>query len=134
MPNLLYRTEQLQVLANQAAATTTQNSAAIDMQGWDGVMILGSFATVHATTKYVNVAQSTASGGTYSDLAGTAQRGVTQFRYDIYRPRERFLRVEYHRASGALGTTWAIKYGARRHSTTSTQVSEIHLSPTEGTA
>jgi len=132
--SLINRTRMVHVLANQAAATTTQNSSAVDMQGWDGVVFVGRFATVHATTKYVNIAQSTASGGTFSDLAGTAVRGKTDFRIDVWKPRERYLRAEYHRASGVLGSTWAIQYNGRRLPATATDAFEIHNSPTEGTA
>lgn len=134
MSNLSRRTKMVHILANQAAATTTQNTSAVDMQGFDGVVFIGRFATVHATSKSFNVAQSTASGGTFSDLAGTAIRGKTDFRVDVYRPRERYLRGEYHRASGALGSSWAILYSGRRLSTTATETLEVHLSPTEGTA
>lgn len=134
MPNLLYRTKQLHILANVAAATTTQNSTAIDMQGWEGVLIVGRIASAMATTKSVNLAGSTASGGTFVDLAGTAQRETTDFRYDLYRPLKRFVRVEYHRSSVALGSTWAILYGGRRLSSSATETSEFHASPTDGSA
>ncbi len=125
----------LHVLANVAAATTTQNTVAVDMQGWDGVVFLGRIASAMATTLGgVNVAQSTASGGTFTDLQGTGIRGGTDFRIDIWRPRERYLRAEYHRDSTALGNTWAILYNGRRLTTITDNIGEIHLSPTEGTA
>lgn len=132
--NILSRSRATRIHANIAAATTTQNSSAIDMQGWDGVLIVGDFASAMATGKSVNLAQSTASGGTFLDLAGSAQRAVTNFRFDVYRPRQRFMRVEYHRSSVALGTTWAIQYGGRRLSSSATDDSLFLASPTQGTA
>lgn len=132
MANQIYRTEIINVATTQAAATTTQTTTAVDMQGYDGVVFLGRFAAA-ATTNSANVAQATATGGTFADLAGTAQRNVTDFRIDIYRPEERYVRLEYHRASVALGDTWAIQYAGRNLSS-STQTFEFHATPTEGTA
>lgn len=130
--NLIYNTEMIQLATQEAAATTTKNTSAIDMKGYDGVVVIGRFKTA-STSRAVNMAQSTASGGTYTDLAGTEQRNVTDFRIDVYRPRERFLRAEYHRDSIAFGDTWAIQYKSRVRSS-STQQFEFHASPTEGTA
>jgi len=132
MNNLGSNAKFIHILANQAAATTTQNSAAVDMQGWDGVVFLGRIATA-ATTNAVNLAQSTASGGTFSDLAGSEQRNVTDYRIDVYRPRERYLRTETHRGSVALGSQWAIQYRGRSLASATAQY-EFHASPTEGTA
>jgi len=130
--NLIYNTEIVALATTEAAATTTKNTSAVDMQNWDGCVFLGRFKTA-ATGTYVNIAQSTASGGTYSDLASTAQRNVTNWRIDVYQPRERYLRVEAHRGSVAMGDVWAIKY-AQRVNSSSTQAFEFHASPTEGTA
>ncbi len=113
MSNLGTRSKMIHVLANQTAATTTQNSAAVDMQGWDSVVFIGQYATVHATTVGVNIAQSTASGGTYVDCAGTTRRGVTDWRIEVNKPLKRYLRAEIHRVSGVLGSTWAIQYNGR---------------------
>ena len=123
----------LNIATTRAAATTTQNTSAVDMQGFDAVTFFGRWKTA-ATTSNVNVAQSTASGGTYTDLTGTKVLNKTHWRIEVYRPRERFLRVEYHRGSAAFGDTWAVLSQPRRGTTITANVGEFHASPTEGTA
>lgn len=104
------------VAAGAVSAGTAINSTAVDMSGFEGVIFVGSFATANAGNT-ANAAQSSTSGGSYADLAGTeiAPGGNgDSFLIDVYRPTDRFVRCEIDR-SGAdtiTGDVYAIQYGA----------------------
>lgn len=131
-----------QIEEGQAANTTAITSDAIDMEGFEGVMILGSFGTANAGN-YAKVQQSDDSAGSpdgYSDLEGTklvpSVSGNT-YLIDVYRPTKRYLKVVQTRgASSTVGVMLAIKYGAKLSPTSHGTVidSEAHSSPAEGTA
>ena len=133
MQTLIQNTKILNIATTRAAATTTQQHGPVDMSGWDSVCFMGRFKTANANNK-VNAAQSTASGGTFSALAGTSVGNKTHWRLDIHRPRERWLKLVVHRGSVAYGDVWAILYNGRRLTTITDNVGEFHASPTEGTA
>ena len=131
--NVIYNQKIINIATTVGAATATVNTSAVDTQGWDGVCFIGRWAAA-ATTSSIKAANSTASGGTYTDLVGTKILNKTHWRLDIYRPRERFNRIEYHRGSAAFGDTWAILYNGRANVPATDNVGEFHASPTEGTA
>ena len=123
------------------AGTDAVNSDGVDMANFEGVLFLTSFGTA-ATDNTVNAAQGLTSGGTYDDLLGT-ETGATasdeDVWLDIYRPLDRFVRLEVVRGtSTTLESIWAIQYGARNlpvdNTTTGTIIGEAHTSPAEGTA
>ena len=123
------------------AGTDAVNSDGVDMANFEGVLFLTSFGTA-ATDNTVNAAQGLTSGGTYDDLEGT-ETGATasdeDVWLDIYRPLDRFVRLEVVRGtSTTLESIWAIQYGARNlpvdNTTTGTIIGEAHVSPAEGTA
>jgi DNA-binding transcriptional regulator LsrR (DeoR family) len=131
MSNLVYRTEIINLATTEAAATTTQNTTPVDMQNFDGVLFCGRIKTAGAAN-YVSAQMATATGGTYTNIVGTKQASVTNWRMDIYKPRERYVRIKTSRGSVALGDVWAIKY-AQRINSSSTQAFEFFLSPASGT-
>lgn len=113
MSNLIFRTEMVNIATARGAATSTVNSAVVDMQGHESVCFLGRFATVHATTEGAQVVQASATGAAFTAITGAVARAVTNYRIDVHKPVKRFLKVKTSRQSGALGDQWAIQYGSR---------------------
>lgn len=140
--NLSKNCKVILIEAAAGSAGTELLSDAVDMQGFDGCMFVGSIATANAGN-YAKVQQSSDDGSTdtYADLTGT--KLVTgdngdSFLIDIYRPRERYLKLSIIRAGAntATGDVYAILYHAKDMPTShgSTIDSEVHASPAEGTA
>lgn len=125
----------------QGSAGTAVTSDEVDMEGFEGVVFVGSIATVNAAN-FAKAQQDTATGmGSAADLEGTKVvpgDDGDSFMIDIYRPRERFLRVVIDRGgtNTATGDIYAIQYGARKAPVShgATIDSEVHVSPAEGTA
>lgn len=124
----------------QTTAGTAVNSDEVDMSGWDGVIFFMKMTTANAAN-FINAAQSSVSGGTFVDLAGTkvvpgddGDIGLL----DIYRPVDRYVRLEVDRggADTVTGEIYAIQYRESKAPTThAAEVdSELHVSPAEGTA
>ena len=134
MPNNpIYNCKIINTASTRAAATTDVDATFVDTQGWDGVVFLGRIASA-ATTNQMHAAMATATGGSVTELAGTAVRNKTHVRLDVYRPRQRYVRQEFERASVALGDSWAILYNGRDGAVAATDnVGEFHASPTGGT-
>jgi hypothetical protein len=122
------------------AATTAVNSASVDMTGFEGVLFLTSFGTA-AAGNLVNAAQSS-DDSSFADLEGTSVSSGTSDEdvwLDIYRPSERYVRLEAARGtSSTLGDIWALQYGPRSepvdNAASGTIAGELHVSPDEGTA
>lgn len=134
--NPIYRDRLTNVSTGAATGGTAVNSAAVDMQGWDGVVFVGRLATSNAGN-HMNAAQATATGATFNDLESTAITDETHMRLDIYRPQKRYVRAEFDRSgtNTAVGDVWAIQYNGRDLPvSTSDNVGEFHATPTEGTA
>ncbi|MDF3413281.1 hypothetical protein HKX54_02335 [Sulfitobacter sp. M57] len=127
-PNLLNNLAPL-VLGNAiaAASNTDDDTAIIDMAGFEGVVFMASIDDSAATAvAEIKVQQSAANaGGGMVDLVGAVATLTSavdddlnaQFlAVDVFRPTERYLRV--NRASNtaniAFGSVIAIRYGARK--------------------
>ncbi len=128
------------VAAGEASAGTAINSSAVDMAGFEGVVFLGSIATANAAN-FANLAQGDTSGGAFVDLAGTKVvpgDDGDSFMLDIFRPRDRFVRLEIDRggANTATGDVYAFQYGPTKAPVShgSTIDAEFHPSPAEGVA
>jgi hypothetical protein len=128
------------VLAAAASAGTALNTAEVDMLGFEGVMFFGRIATVNAAN-FANLAQSSVSGGTFLDLAGTKVvpgDDADSFLIDVYKPSDRYVRCEIDRggANTATGDVYALQYGASKRPVShgATIDAETHVSPAEGTA
>lgn len=123
-----------------AAGTSAVNSDEVDMQGFEAVVFLTSFGTA-AADNTINAAQSSVSGGTFLDLADTEVASGTSDEdvwLDIYRPTDRFVRLEATRGtSSTLESIWAIQYGPGKMKVSNvvsgTIIGELHESPAEGT-
>lgn len=128
-----------------AAGTTDINGSTLDMQGFEGVLIIVRMGAITGTAvTSIKAQQDTDSGaGTMADLLGTAQTVADTdddktFYIDLYKPAERYVRVVVDRgtANAVVASAEYIQYGAHVAPTThGTNVSgETHVSPAEGTA
>ncbi len=140
MVNLSSTVKAQLVVAGAASAGTAINSSAVDMAGFEGVIFIGSIATVNAAN-FANLAQGDTSGGAFVDLVATkVVPGVDgdSFMLDLFRPRKRFVRLEIDRGGvdTATGDVYAFQYGPREAPVThgSTINAEFHPSPAEGVA
>ncbi len=129
------------VAAGAVTGTTEVLSSAIDMQGYEGVIIFATIATANAGN-YLKAKQDVATGGAYADLAGSkvvAAADAEVVALDIYRPTERFVKGSIIRAgiTSVTGDMYALQYGARTRAVANS-VADTHLlkqlaSPAEGT-
>lgn len=128
-----------------AANTTDINGTTLDMQGFEGVLMvvrMGAITSGAATS--IKAQQGAAAGmGDAADLLGTSQTiaddaaGET-FYIDLFRPRERYVRLVVDRGTqnAVVASAEYFQYGAHEFPTAhGTGVSgETHISPAEGTA
>ncbi len=136
------------IKAASAAATTAITSSAVDMAGYEGVLLFTTFGTITANgVQSIKVQQSSDDGDSdaYADLAGT---GITvaddddgqMFGVEIIRPKEQYLKLIVSRATqnAVVGEIYALQYGTRHkpvtNTVTDTATFESHESPAEGTA
>lgn len=99
-----------------AAGTTEVDGDAVDMQGYDGVLLLTSFGT--AASGNLVKAQGSADGSTgWTDLAGTSVTSGTTDEdvwLDLFRPGYRYVRlVALRGTSSTLESVWSFRYGAK---------------------
>lgn len=123
-----------------AAGTSAVTTAVFDMLGFEGIVFIGTIATVNAGN-YAKAQQGAASNmSDAADLEGTKVvpgDDGDSFMIDIYKPQKRYVQVVVTRtASTALGEIFAIQYGAHKAPVShgATIDSEVHISPDEGTA
>lgn len=130
------------VEAGATSAGTELTSDSVDMEGFDGVMFVGSIATANAGN-YGKAAQSSDDGvaDAFSDLEGSKNVPGTNghsFLIDIYKPLKRYVRCAVIRAGAntVTGDIYAIQYCAAKApiSQGATINGELHISPAEGTA
>jgi hypothetical protein len=90
--------------APTATGTTTINSAAYDMTGYDGITFIVRLGSPAANNS-IKVNQCATSGGSYNDLAGTSVGGATNNSkaVTIHRPGKQFIKCSVVR-----GTTTTI--------------------------
>ena len=140
--NLSQNVKITKVHAYEGAAGSDHYSDILDMAGWDGVVFLASIGTA-AANNGVNAEQDTDSafGTDPQDLEGTkilSDATQTDFVLDIYRPTERYVRLQIIRGtSTTIEAVWAIQYQGRYmpvENDTAAQAHEVHASPAEGTA
>ncbi len=132
-------------VTNGAAGTTDINGATLDMQGYEGVLMIVTMGAIVAGAvtgiRAQQGAQSDLSDA--ADLAGSAQviadtDDEKTFYIDLYRPAERYVRLVVDRATqnATVAAADYIQYGARKMPVThgSNVSGESHSSPAEGTA
>lgn len=125
--------------AGQATATTAVATDVIDMSGYREIMFIGSIATKDAAN-FVNLQEdSTSTGGTLEDLAGTKMAaGENYFKTGLIMPRKRYVALKVTRGvTTATGDIWAILFKGRTGAVESASTvlkEETHISPVAGTA
>lgn len=130
-----------------AAASATRNGAEFDMQGFEGVLMIVKFGDIAAgAVTSIKAQQDSATGmAAAADLAGTgisvADDDDNQiFIIDLYRPRERFVRVVVAKdgANNTQEMAFYVGYTDRKLPAALTLANEVtyelHVSPAEGTA
>jgi hypothetical protein len=147
--NLGYNAKVLTAITPTAGAanTTDINGTTLDMQGFDGVMVIVRMGTITANAvTSIKMQQDTDSGaGTMADLLGTSITVADDdddqvFVIDLYKPRERYVRVVVDRGTqnAVVASAEYILYGPRNIPTTMNVTDavtfEAHISPAEGTA
>jgi hypothetical protein len=131
------------VQAPLADGQTDPDSAAVDMQGFEGVMFVGIVGTVTGSGTAALKASQSADNVNFNDLAGAAVTGAAGgsdkfFVLDVYRPFDRYVRTTLTRAAAnsIYGGTIAIQYGARKRptihdATTLAAAALLGISPSE---
>jgi len=135
------------VLNSVVAGITDQNSSAVDMAGFDGVLFIALFGALTATqVTQIKAQQDVSSGmGAAADLLGSNvgpladTDGNKCLVLDIKKPLERYVRcvVDRGTANAVIDGVIAIQYGAGAHPTAhaaSVAFAEAWGSPAEGTA
>jgi hypothetical protein len=134
--------------AEGVAATSDINGATLDMQGFEGVLMIVTFGVITggAVTSLKAQQDSAAGMGTAADLEGTAQTiadtdDEKTFYIDLFRPTERYMRLVVDRGTqnavvaSATYIQYGMESGRKAPVTHGTNVSgELHVSPAEGTA
>ncbi|NCC41907.1 MAG: hypothetical protein EOM21_21355 [Gammaproteobacteria bacterium] len=128
-----------------AEANTDREGATLDMQGFDGVLMIVKTAAIHNSATYKIKAQQGALAnatdmadleGTGQTIAGSADNGV--FFIDVFQPRERYVRlfVDKDTTNNCAESAVYVQYKARFEPVTQPAgvSGEQHLSPAEGTA
>ena len=142
------KTDQLTIAITSAAGvagTSDLNGATLDMQGFEGVLMIVTFGVITGSAvTTIKAQQDSAAGmGTAADLLGTEQTVADTddektFYIDLYKPEERYVRLVVPRATqnAVVASATYIQYGAKKAPVThGTNVSgETHVSPIEGTA
>ena len=132
-------------VTNGAAGSADIEGVTLDMSGYEGVLMIVQFgAIVSGAVTAITAQQGAASDlSDATNLLGTGQTVADTddedtFIIDLYKPRERYVRVHVDRATqNATCSAIYIQYGARTEPVTSASTSikvESHVSPAEGTA
>lgn len=127
------------------AGTSAINGSIVDMEGFDGLLVIVRFGTITAGAATSIKAQQGQDSGVSdaADLLGTNQTIADTdddktFYIDIWRPQERYVRLVVSRATqnAVVASAEYIQYGARKKPTSQgTNVSgEVFQGPAEGTA
>lgn len=128
-----------------AAGTTDINGATLDMQGFEGVLMIVTFGAITGSAVTSIKAQQGAAANLSdaADLLGTAQTIADDaddktFYIDLYKPQERYVRLVVDRATqnAVVASATYIQYRSRVAPVThGTNVAgELHIGPAEGTA
>jgi len=128
-----------------ASAATDREGAVLDMQGWDGVLTIVTFAAI-AGSAVTQIEMQQGAESNLSDAADLAGTGIAvadddddeTYYIDLYQPQERYVRlyIEKNGANASAETATYIQYkGKYLPSTHAAGVTgETHAAPAEGTA
>lgn len=138
----------IRVMNAVAAGQTNQTSSAIDTAGYDGVEIVSAFGAITGgavTSVKVQQSSDDASADAYADLASSSVTVADTddnkiVVHDIYRPRERYLKVVISRATqnavidGVFARRYAPRVNPSTNDSTTVVSRKLLASPAEGTA
>lgn len=138
--NISKETKIVKVLGPTATGTTTINTSVVDMQGYDGVIFLGSIGTAAANNgmKAQQGAQSNLSDA--ADLAGSLAGGAsaTDLLVEVTKPQKRYVRAAVVRGTTTtIDCVWAILYRGVKQPVDNSGAAvaqKLLVSPSEGTA
>lgn len=130
-----------------ASGTADRSGATLDMQGFEGVLMVVQFATIAAGAA-VGIKAQQGAASNLSDAADLADTAITVaddddnqiFVIDLYRPQERYVRVVVDNDATNASAQSAVyyQYGATdlpaSNNVTDAVTTELHVSPAEGTA
>ena len=146
MLSLVNNTKFTRVMDAKAAGTSDQNSSAVDMRNFEGVLFVALFGTLTANqVTSIKAQQSAAKSSGFSDLKGTKVGPLADdddnqaLILDVKNPRGRYVRcvVDRGAANAVIDGMIAIQYGPRKapskHDST-VAFAEAHASPAEGAA
>lgn len=129
----------IDVEAPTATGTTTINSSAYDMAGYEGILFLVRLGSP-ASNNNIRAQQDTVSGmGSAADLAGTLvnSASINLHALDINRPSERYVRCQVTRGTTTtIDTIVVLRYKSRALAIAqgAAIVLEQYNAPAEGTA
>ncbi len=129
------------------AGATDINGATLDMNGYEGVLMVCRFGVITSDAVTSVKAQQGAESN-LSDAADLEGTGITVaddddnqlFVIDLYRPTEQYVRLVVDRATqnAVVAEAHYVQYGPRKKPVTNTVADlvtyELHVSPDEGTA
>jgi len=130
-----------------ASGTATRNGVILDMQDYDGVLMIVKFASIASgATTSIKAQQGAASDmSDAADLSGTSISVADDddnqiFVIDLYKPRERYVRLVVAKDSSNATAESAIyiQYSGRKmpidNNVTNAVTYELYVAPLEGTA
>jgi len=143
----LIKNVKISTALDYASGSSSRNGAIVDMQNYDGVLMIVKFATIAngATTSIKAQQGQLANMSDAADLAGTAISVADDddnqiFVIDLYKPRERYVRLVVTKdgSNNAAESAIYVQYSGRKmpidNNVTDAVTYELHVSPAEGTA
>ncbi|MFA5379721.1 MAG: hypothetical protein WC455_28440 [Dehalococcoidia bacterium] len=130
-----------------ASGSADREGAALDMSGFEGVLMIVKFATI-AASAVVTIKAQQGDESDLSDAADLEDTGISVaeddddqvFIIDLYRPLERYVRlyVDKDASNATAESAIYVQYGARSlpadNNVDDEVTCELHVSPDEGTA
>lgn len=126
----------------QGSASADFNGNVLDMQGYDGVMLIGCIGTGNAANGLKAQGGAQSDGSDAVDLEGSlveSDANATTMVLDVFRPRERYVRpVIVRGANTTIDSVVAVLYNGRTcpvdNSEADEQNAKLVVSPAEGVA
>ncbi len=132
---------------DHAEASADRNGATLDMEGYEGVLMVVKFGDI-AGSAVTSIKAQQGAASNLSDAADLEGTGITVaddddnqiFVIDVYRPQERYVRVVVDKdaSHNTEEMAWYIQYGPKKkpvdNNVADTITTELHVSPAEGTA
>ena len=138
--NISKETKIVKVLAPTATGTSTINTSVVDMQGYDGVIFLGSIGSAAANNGMKVQQGAISDGSAAADLAGSLAGGAskTDLLVEVTKPQKRYVRAAVVRGTTTtIDCVWAILYRGIKQPVDNSGAAvaqKLLVAPIEGTA